>query len=106
MHVRRWEKRNRSKFYSRSTKVLVVSIQIGGIETIASWGIESHFEQYQVLMLNLFKYFDKNNHTIFIQKCFSTLRLKYDPSSKIGSQWEKCLKTLNLYTTSPSLWTS
>ena len=50
-------------------------------------------------MLNLFKYFNQKNQTIFMQKCFNTHRPKYDPGGKICSQGAKCLYTPSLYTT-------
>ena len=97
VHTRRWEKINRSNGYWRVIKVCVSSMQhfisfsyynISYFilqHTIASWGIELYFELYQVFMLHFFKYFDQKNQAIFIQKCFNTLRPKYDSSGKICS---------------------
>ena len=67
------------------------------LKHFASWDTEWYFELYQVFMLNLFKYFDQKNQKNFIQKCFDTLRPKYDPGSKICSQGAKCFNNPNLY---------
>ena len=70
-------------FIEELQKCVSVAYKLGVLRHFASWCTESYFELYQVLMLNLFKYFDRKNQTIFIQKCFNTLRPKYDLGHKI-----------------------
>ena len=58
-------------------KCVSVVYKLGVLKHFTSWGIESYFELYQVFMLN---------QATFIQKCFNTLRPKYDPGGKICPQ--------------------
>ena len=70
-------------FIEELQKCVSVAYKLGVLRHFASWCTESYFELYQVFMLNLFKYFDRKNQTIFIRKCFNTLRPKYDLGHKI-----------------------
>ena len=80
-------------------KVSVGSKQIGCIEIFCLLKYWVMFWTISSFMLNLFKYSNQKNQTIFIQKCINTFRPKYDSGSIICSQGPKCLRTPNLYTT-------
>ena len=52
---------------------MTVVYKLRVLKHFPSWGIDSYFELYQVFILNLLKYFDQENQTIFIQKCYVSI---------------------------------
>ena len=114
LHVRRWEKRNRTNFFWGIVKVFVGSVRHGDIETfclLRYWYILSpkfinilnYIKSLCIIFaLNWFKYFDQKNQTIFVQKCFNILRPKYIRGGKMFqylyvvyySHWALLLKFL------------
>ena len=101
VHVRRWEKRNRSNVYWRIMKVCVSSIQDGVLKNFTFLGIEKIWtisSLYIIFLIFDFLFLWKKSDD-FYPKIFQYSQTKICPRWLMYSQGTKCFNTPIFYTT-------